>query len=188
MKGLHKKDVGSNVKSQDPTLVKNSLSSKQQDSNQLHTPHPMPKLPEIQIDVSTNLAVEEIIEVAEKTSISSNGDIALQNPGKGNGELSSTPTPLEKRRYIVKDSFQKLNVSSEEEADHVVNENLDQKDGIMFCKICFFTSKHKGYAKKHIEQKHVRGIIYTCSACNKQYDNKISIYNHQRIHKSDGEE
>ena len=139
-----------------------------------------PKIPDIHIDDNTSLAVEEIIEVAENATISSNEQVQDR---EGNGECS--PAKKRKRKNKDSDMLKKVMVTSEDEADRVINENIGKKDGILYCKLCFFTSKQKGNAKYHVEKKHIKGIVYTCSVCDKQYDTRISIYNHQKIHMTD---
>ena len=52
-------------------------------------------------------------------------------------------------------------------------------DGLYACNNCGYTSKQKCHMKEHIE-KHIEGLEYPCSSCNKIMRSSLSLRNHQR--------
>ena len=56
-------------------------------------------------------------------------------------------------------------------------------DGYHACTKCDYTSRKKDHVREHVE-KHIEGLEYPCSDCNKVFRSSHSFRSHRRSHKA----
>ena len=63
------------------------------------------------------------------------------------------------------------------EADDKLNEFIDRRDGINYCKVCDYKSNRIFNIKEHVEI-HIEGLSYSCQFCDKTFRSKNAHRHH----------
>lgn len=84
---------------------------------------------------------------------------------------SKTPKTVKSNKIIV---------SSQEEAETVLNKMYTKIDGEYKCTFCKARKKHISTLKYHMET-HLEGLQYKCDKCSQVAKSRLSLYQHQRM-------
>ena len=78
----------------------------------------------------------------------------------------------------------KIDVRSmtQEEIGNKMKELYNKMDGVWMCSECSYENTNKGKIKRHIET-HIKGLIYTCKVCHKEYGTRNRWQSHiDKVH------
>ena len=81
-------------------------------------------------------------------------------------------------------NWMKIDVGSmtQEEIGNKIKELYKKVDGVWICLECNYENTNKGKIRRHIET-HIKGLIYTCKVCHKEYGTRNSWQSHiDKVH------
>ena len=83
---------------------------------------------------------------------------------------------------VKKEEKEKVGTFIDPETKAKINSMIERlSDGLYTCTECDYTSKIGGHMREHIE-KHIPGLEYPCTYCNKVLTSSIGFRKHKRYH------
>ena len=85
--------------------------------------------------------------------------------------------------FETKTIEERINVHNNDEGKKFIIETMHKSnDGKWVCNLCSYSYKHKTTVARHVEC-HIDGMKYDCTMCAEHFPNRVSLYQHQKIHK-----
>ena len=105
---------------------------------------------------------------------------------KRRNEVAKIKSEDTKKRGLIpttKENVNQASFMSTGTIDTMKDSTERRPDGYHACTKCDYTSRKKDHAREHVE-KHIEGLEYPCSDCNKVFRSSHSFRSHRRSHKA----